>query len=258
MDLIFEKYHGAGNDFILINGFESQPDLSQEQVYSLCKRHTGIGADGLIIIKPSEEADFYMDYYNADGKLGSLCGNGSRCAVQFAYAKGIIEESCEFLASDGKHSASVLEGGRVDLKMAPVKEWEEHFDDLVIDTGSPHYIKEVYRLEKINVISEGRKIRCSETYQNHGINVNFVEENDSGFSMRTYERGVENETQACGTGAVATALALNIWGRAESPISVQAPGGLLEISFEKNEKGFHNIHLIGPAERVYSGKVRIQ
>lgn len=257
MEIHFEKYHGAGNDFILINGFESNPELTQKQVFTLCKRHTGIGADGLIIIKPSDQADFYMDYYNADGKLGSLCGNGSRCAVQFAHAHGIIQESCEFLASDGMHSAAVLKGGRIDLKMAPVLKWEEHIDGLVIDTGSPHYIKEVYRLEKINVLAEGRKIRCSETYQTNGINVNFVEENDSGFSMRTYERGVENETQACGTGAVATALALNIWGRAESPVLIQAPGGLLEISFRKTEKGFQDIHLIGPAQKVFNGHVSL-
>lgn len=264
--LKFYKYHGTGNDFIIINNFSGEiKGLSKEIIEYLCDRHLGIGADGLMILKKPRnkyragysEYDFEMDYYNADGSGATMCGNGGRCIVAFAYKTGIIKDKAEFKASDGIHQAVIHKSGTVELKMNDVDAVNRVGDDYTCYTGSPHYISFVDDIEKINVYKEGQKIRYSEKYKDAGINVNFVEAvNATTINVRTYERGVEDETLSCGTGSVASALTYaennNVYS---AQYTVNVKGGTLKVRFEKKEKRYVNIWLIGPAIFVYEGIV---
>lgn len=256
MPLHFHKYHGAGNDFIILDGRSKLPDLTPDFVAALCERHLGIGADGLIVLENEAMADFRMRYFNADGYPGSLCGNGGRCVTKFAADQGIIQTKTNFLTSDGIHHSEVLADGRVRLGMKDVSEFKELEADYVIDTGSPHYIKYVEDLDQIDVIEQGQSIRNSEPYKSEGINVNFVSYKAKRIFIRTYERGVEAETLACGTGVTAVAIAHCLRARLEGEQSVQVHtlGGMLEVDLKKcASQMFSSVYLTGPATHVFSG-----
>ncbi len=253
--IIFHKYQGTGNDFVMIDDRMQTFDRKDHaHIAQLCHRKFGIGADGLILIRNHKEADFEMIYFNADGYLTSLCGNGSRCAVKFAHQLGVVGISCRFMTVEGILNAKI-EGDLVHIKMPDVKEVEVSADHYFLNTGSPHHICYVSDIEKYDVFQEGRKIRIGAPYFEKGTNVNFVQSlGDSHIFVRTYERGVEDETLSCGTGVTAAALVEGLKG-AQSPVDVKTPGGDLRISFEKKPDGsFTDIYLIGPAEKVFSGE----
>ena len=257
MNIIFHKYQGTGNDFIMVDDRQGKfPSGDLEFVRKLCDRRFGIGADGLILIRNHPSLDFDMIYFNADGTQ-SLCGNGSRCAVRFANIAGICKEKTSFNTIEGELSAKIKDG-LVHLKMPDVKGIMNVGSDLFINTGSPHYIRYITDIKNFDVYNEGRSIRYSGLYGERGTNVNFIESRGKNeIFVRTYERGVENETLSCGTGVTACALAHASMG-AESPVSVSTPGGNLTISFKKLDNGqFREIYLIGPAEKVFEGKVNI-
>lgn len=260
MTLDFYKYHGNGNDFIMIDNREFVLRGDEYILFAkMCQRRFGIGADGLILIEPSDKADFDMRYYNADGRPGSLCGNGGRCAIRFAEHLGIITGKTRFLASDGIHEGKILPGKQVSLKMLDVHQVLHGDGDYIINTGSPHYIKFVNGLNELDVFDAGKKIRNSDPFKKEGINVNFTEMTDAGIKVRTYERGVEDETLACGTGVTAAALATSLeLGLDDGPneLLIQALGGELKVAFNKDSKNdFSNIWLTGGAQFVYAGKL---
>lgn len=225
-------------------------------VRQLCNRRLGIGADGLILIEQHAAADFEMVYFNSDGSQ-SFCGNGGRCAVFFANYLGIVGDNAEFLAIDGLHEAYLL-NGQVYLRMRNVESVEQFEDDMFLNTGSPHYVRFVKQLAELNVVEEGRKIRNSEVYRAEGTNVNFAEPTHEGkLYVRTYERGVEDETLSCGTGVTAVALASTYLGYA-SPVKLITPGGQLQVSFKTKETDhFTDIYLSGPVTPVYKGEISI-
>ena len=258
MIIEFSKYHGTGNDFIIVdNRTGKYSNLSTQQVNYLCDRRFGIGGDGLMMLEDAEGFDFRMRYYNADGKEGSMCGNGGRCLVQFAKDSGIDNSSYQFIATDGPHEAIILENGLIKLKMQDVKGIEENGNNKILNTGSPHYIEYVKNVADVDVFNNGRKVRYSEAFKKTGINVNFVERINDGIKIRTYERGVEDETLSCGTGATAAALASSEKD-GHQLINVKVQGGSLQIEFNRiNDQEFNNIWLIGPAQFVFSGIITI-
>jgi diaminopimelate epimerase len=260
MVIHFFKYHGTGNDFILIDGRDAEfTGLSNQAINKLCHRRFGIGADGLMVLKPVQDFDFSMEYYNSDGFPGSMCGNGGRCIVSFAKRLGIVDEFVHFIATDGPHTAFIDPDGRVKLKMQDVPEivMEKEYDFL--NTGSPHFVKFVDNPDLIDIVNEGKKIRHSSLFQPLGTNVNFVSRFEKGIYVRTYERGVEDETYSCGTGSVASAISFYIRNRdAGTTIPVKTLGGELKVSFEETSHlSFQNIFLEGPAQFVYSGLAEI-
>ncbi len=264
MNLGFSKYQGAGNDFVIIdNRNKNFPSEDYALVNTLCDRHFGIGADGLILIEEHESADFTMVYYNADGKPGSMCGNGSRCAIMFAIRLGMCGNTCTFEAYDGLHTGELIAGSvesrcEIKVSMSDVRNAELLDSDYVLNTGSPHYVRRVENTQTINVVEEGRGIRNSSRFQEQGINVNFIAEEGDHISIRTYERGVEDETLACGTGITASALACAMWGMvaaAEGRCALQALGGPLVVYFNQKGNEFTDIYLQGPACFVYSGEI---
>ncbi|AHM60477.1 diaminopimelate epimerase [Flammeovirgaceae bacterium 311] len=255
--LQFYKYHGTGNDFIMIDNRQEVFDKENlALVRQLCHRRYGIGADGLILIENSPETDFEMIYFNSDGSK-SFCGNGSRCAVYFARFLGIVNDNAEFKAIDGFHEAYML-NDQVYLRMRNVDRVEQFEEDMFINTGSPHYIRFVKELADMNVVDEGKKIRYSELYKAEGTNVNFAEPTHEGkLYVRTYERGVEDETLSCGTGVTAVALASTYLGYA-SPVKLVTPGGQLQVAFKtKGNDQFTDIYLSGPVTPVYVGEISI-
>lgn len=258
----FHKYQGAGNDFILIdNQSEIYSSLSTQQIKKLCDRHFGIGADGLMMLNKSDSYDFKMRYFNADGNESTMCGNGGRCIVKFALEMKIVSKNyTEFEAIDGVHSATILENENISLKMNNVKSIEKSEFGYITNTGSPHLVIFSTNINAIDLLKEARKIRYNDTFKKEGINVNYVEiKNDALFS-RTYERGVENETLACGTGAIAIALTYASLNHNENKLkyAVNAIGGQLEISFDTEDyKSFNNIFLAGPAAHIFSGNMNI-
>jgi len=254
----FCKYQATGNDFIMFDGRSQQMQLTSEQITHLCDRRFGIGADGIIILTEKPGYDFEMIYYNADGSQ-SMCGNGGRCSVKFAHHLGIHRGSYHFLAIDGEHSATMGDRNWVNLKMKDVHGIIKHYADSVVNTGSPHYIKPVANVKNYDVVGVGRTIRYSGEYGEGGINVNFVEDDDRSLYVRTYERGVENETLSCGTGVTAAALVYAHNDNGYNRIEIQTPGGHLAVEFDKTgEEDFENIWLCGPAERVFSGEAEIK
>jgi diaminopimelate epimerase len=262
MTVNFHKYQGNGNDFVIIDQGSLTDDLSAQQIQHLCGRRFGIGADGLIIVKSSDEFDFEMIYYNADGHEASMCGNGARCAVAFYFAKGKTGSSLSFQAYDGKHLGIVngeeLKGKRFDvsISMADVSGIEQGEGFYFLDTGSPHYVEFVERVAEVDVLAEGRKTRNSYRFAPGGTNVNFVEISGDRIFVRTYERGVEDETLSCGTGVTASALAAcQETGKQASQI--HTTGGEFRVSFEQDGEKFTNIWLSGPAELVFEGNVKI-
>ncbi len=256
MEIPFYKYQGTGNDFIMIDGESHKIELSLETIRQWCDRRFGIGADGLIILKKHPEADFEMDYYNADGSQ-SFCGNGSRCAQAFAYQLGWIEDTSKFIAIDGLHRGEKRLDGFA-TKMGDVHEVEFFEKDYIINTGSPHYIRFVKNVEQVEVEKEGAGIRYSERFKEKGINVNFVEETTGGIKVRTYERGVEAETFSCGTGVTAAAIAYLCKNKRQTDqLQVETKGGSLLIQLQqKGTYVFEEIWLAGPAEEVFKGGIK--
>ena len=258
MNIQFYKYEGTGNDFIILDNRTNEYDgLSKEQIRFLCDRHFGIGADGLMLFNNSPGYDFLMTYYNADGAQSSMCGNGGRCLVKFAYDRGLLLQNYRFLAIDGLHEAFFTQNGWIQLKMKDVTDVQHHFADSILDTGSPHYVKTVSDIWNINVAEEGKNIRYSHAFKEQGINVNFVQFADEKIIVRTYERGVENETLSCGTGVTAAALIAAHNELGFNRVEVQTPGGHLAVEFEKHENSFTNVWLCGPATYVFKGEIDI-
>lgn len=259
MKINFFKYQGAGNDFILIDHTNEQlKDIDNQLVEQLCHRRFGIGADGLMFITKHEDYDFEMHYFNADGKPGSMCGNGGRCIVAFAKQLGIIDRETNFLAVDGPHYARISENGEwIDLQMIDVDTITKDNEAYVLNTGSPHYVALRSDLKDFDVFSEGKNIRYNSAYAEKGINVNFVEDKGDHLFVRTYERGVEDETYACGTGVTAVAMAMakhkNQTGHIKTDIKVL--GGDIKIEFDYDGKVFTNVFLCGPAKLVFEGEV---
>lgn len=259
MKLHFYKYHGTGNDFVMIDDRAHAFDATDHgRIAHLCHRRFGIGADGLILLRSKPDFDFEMVYFNADGRPSSMCGNGGRCTVAFANFLGLINEHTHFLAVDGPHEARVAANGTVHLRMQDVARpvpAGEH--DAFLDTGSPHHVRFLPAgLAELNVFAEGRALRYGPPYGPAGANVNFVQvptDPAQPWAVRTYERGVEDETLSCGTGVTAVALAASARG-ATSPVRLSTPGGVLEVSFARRaDGGFENVWLSGPAVRVFGG-----
>jgi len=251
----FSKYQGAGNDFILVDNRNNAFDRADEVlVEKLCNRRFGIGADGLMLLQAKENYDFEMIYYNSDGKEGSMCGNGGRCIVAFARDLGIITDKTVFLAVDGIHHAS-LSADLVNLQMIDVNDFSRDGEAYVLQTGSPHYVEFVKNLNDKNVFQDGHAIRNNATYGKDGINVNFIEAEGEGYFLRTFERGVEDETYACGTGATAAAMAVALQQNLEGDINIpiRVLGGQLYISFHKKGHHFTEVFLKGPAQFVFEG-----
>ncbi len=261
MKIHFYKYQGAGNDFILIdNRADTVNHRDPQLIVRLCDRRFGIGGDGVIFLQSREGYDFEMVYYNADGQPSSMCGNGGRCIAAFAKFLGIVDSETNFLAVDGPHYAKISASGDwVSLQMIDVNDISRDEDAYILNTGSPHYVQLVDGLKEKNVYRDGYTIRNNDTYRKKGINVNFVEPLDSGYFVRTFERGVEDETFACGTGVTAVALAMakhnHQTGAINTPIKVL--GGDLNIRFNYDGDSFKDIFLEGPAVKVFEGMVEI-
>ncbi len=260
MLLHFSKYQGTGNDFILIDNRLNSIQLNSKQIAFLCHRQFGIGADGLMLLELEVGLDFKMVYFNSDGHESSMCGNGGRCITAFAKHLGIIADKAKFIAIDGLHEANINENDEVALKMKDVKTIEQQDNYFYLDTGSPHYVTVVNDLTHFNVYHEGKKIRYNDRFSETGTNVNFIEKNEDSVFVRTYERGVENETLSCGTGVTAAALVANMLGLSNSKNNCQLKtlGGNLEVTFEKVlQNTFYNIWLKGLAIKVFSGQIEV-
>lgn len=260
MELKFYKYQGTGNDFIILDNRDNAISLSHQQVQHLCDRKFGIGADGLMMLQLKQGYDFEMKYYNSDGKEGSMCGNGGRCLVKFAYDMGMRKSDFVFLASDGEHIAEIDPEGKVSLKMIDVNSVESADGDFVLNTGSPHYIKQVDDVHELDVYREGMGIRFSDTYCKEGINVNFVQvKEEDELVVRTYERGVEDETLSCGTGVTAAAIAFYHNEIGYNNVMVHTKGGVLRVEYDRTgDNEYRNIWLSGPATKVFEGKIIIE
>jgi len=262
MNLHFYKFHGNGNDFVIIDNHSNNISLSKLQIEKLCNRRFGIGADGLILLSPSNEHDFKMVYYNSDGNLSSMCGNGGRCIAAFANMLGVVGSKMNFEAYDGIHEAIIeaetLKSAEwdVSLQLADVGDVEVNNRYYFLDTGSPHYVQFVDDVDKIDIATEGKAIRISEQFKPHGTNVNFVEKADNKIIVRTFERGVEEETLSCGTGVTAAAIATSLQSGARS-VSVNTKGGDFTVNFDFIDKKFTNIWLRGPARLVYEGEINL-
>ncbi|RZS95470.1 diaminopimelate epimerase [Cecembia calidifontis] len=258
MEIAFYKYQGTGNDFVMIDDrSEAFPAQNLKLVQRLCDRKFGIGADGLILIRNRKGYDFEMIYFNADGSQ-SMCGNGARCAVAFSKFLGIIENETHFLAIDGPHDARVV-GDWIELGMSPVSSLSNAGEDFFVNTGSPHHVRFVEDVASYPVVKEGAEIRYSEPYAPKGTNVNFVTPiGPDEIHVRTYERGVEDETLSCGTGVTACALVFGYQNELHE-VKIKTPGGKLKVRFSENADGsFQNILLIGPAEQVFRGNMKVE
>ena len=257
MTTSFYKYQGTGNDFIMIDDRSLTFDADNlSLIQTLCHRRLGVGSDGLILLRTCEGYDFEMTYFNADGSQ-SMCGNGARCAVSFASFLGMCKEECHFMAVDGPHKANIKKS-IVELEMIPVVEFRKYGTDYFINTGAPHHIRFVENLDEYPIVAEGAKIRYNREMYPQGTNVNFVKEVGAGkLQVRTYERGVEDETLSCGTGVTACALLYGSQMDLEE-VTIETKGGTLTVSFESDRKGgYTNIRLIGPAQQVFQGIIHI-
>ncbi len=260
MELDFYKYQGTGNDFILVDNRDDRfPKKNTTLIKRLCDRRFGIGADGLILLENDKISDFRMAYYNSDGNESSMCGNGGRCIAAFARHLGIITNETNFTAIDGPHHATIAGNSEVSLQMKDVSDVRIEDSYVFLDTGSPHHVELADHLEMLDLKAEGSKIRYSALYGSDGSNVNFVAPiSDDEFMVRTYERGVEDETLSCGTGVTAVAIAMHATRRTSAnDIVLKTPGGMLSVSFDHDGNRYSNIRLTGAAEMVFSGKISI-
>lgn len=257
MELHFHKYQGTGNDFILLDNRDKQIQLSTGQIAFLCDRRFGIGADGLMLLEHADGYDFRMVYYNSDGSESTMCGNGGRCIAAFARKLGVINDKASFIAIDGPHEANFSGGDIVDLQMQDVSGIEEFADHSILNTGSPHYVLWTDDVATAPVFEQGRNIRNQ--FPPKGINVNFVQRTDEELIVRTYERGVEDETYSCGTGVTAAAIAASGHLTGNFTTAIKTPGGRLAVSFTKNAfNTATNIVLSGPAALVFEGNIAIK
>lgn len=264
MKIHFYKYQATGNDFVLIDNLAGEYTFSPKQIKTICDRRFGIGADGLMLIEKHPTSNFNLQYFNSDGSQ-SLCGNGSRAAVNMAASLGLVNGKARFNAFDGLHDAEIESGGIVRLRMNNVNEIKRVGDDFVINTGSPHFIRFVQNIKDVAVFQKGSEIRFSDQFLPAGINVNFVEiQPKNTIFVRTYERGVENETLSCGTGVTAAALAAS-YHQLQSPVSIKTMGGDLKVEFKMRHSGlppgqagtFEDIYLVGPAKLVFEGDLEL-
>src|SRR4030095_16571672 len=261
MTINFFKYQGTGNDFIVVDNRDNKySSLREYQVRALCDRRMGIGADGFMMLNAKTGYDFEMKYFNSDGRESSMCGNGGRGIIKFAYHLGIHKNEYKFWSVDGEHDAEIDTDGTVSLKMKDVERVKKIHGDFILDTGSPHYIKLVNDVMNVDVYKKGRDIRYSKDFEQEGINVNFVEQaDDDKIIVRTYERGVEDETYSCGTGVTAAALVCYHNENGFNDVEVKTLGGSLNIEFDRtDEDKYSNIWLCGPAEKVYQGSIEIK
>ncbi len=255
MEVPFVKYHGAGNDFVIIDNSSAAYTLTREAIAFICHRRFGVGSDGLMLIEKSEEAAFYMRYFNSDGNESTMCGNGGRCIAHFAHSIGLAGESISFMGIDGPHQATILAPDRIKLKMKNIDRVDHHPGYYFLDTGSPHHVVFKEDVRNTDVVTEGKNIRYSDKYP-AGTNVDFVEILDTNrIFVRTYERGVEDETLSCGTGVVAAAIATNISGNPKDVFIIETRGGELEVSFSYQKNEFIDVYLTGPVKFVFSGKI---
>lgn len=260
MRVQFEKYEGVGNDFIIVDNRDAVFDPTPEAVSSLCNRRFGIGADGMMLLERDPEYDFRMRYFNSDGPEATMCGNGGRCIALFALRAGVAGTVMTFSAVDGVHRGEVLScsgaRGVVALSMSDSSHIEEFAGGYFIDTGSPHYVVFVEDADAVDVFAEGRRMRrMDEFIRRGGANINFVQVLPGGaLKIRTYERGVEDETLACGTGAVAAAaIASHVRFPGRDTFELKAAGGRLGVSFRPDGGIFRNVVLTGPARCVFTG-----
>lgn len=257
MQLTFYKYQGTGNDFVIIDNREGIfPVNNPAYISFLCDRRVGIGADGLLLLENEAGVDFKMVYFNSDGNESTMCGNGGRCLVAFAKFLGIIKESAIFNAIDGRHTAKIDSNNQVRLQMQNVSEVREKENYTFLNTGSPHHVQLVDNLQDFDVYKEGAKLRYG-LYGEKGSNINFVEAKSANeFRVRTYERGVENETLSCGTGVTAVALAMHYTKKLKANlIRLHVEGGVLDVAFDYGKDGYTNVYLVGPTELVFKGEV---
>lgn len=264
MLLHFYKYEGAGNDFIIIDNRTNKLVLDKENIVSLCLRHFGIGADGLMLLEnKTNDVDFVMKFFNPDGSSEMMCGNGGRCVVKFAFDMGVIKEKKTiFLAPDGRHKAEILEDGNISLRMQDVSIFEAYEEGIWCNTGASHFVVACEEVKNEDVYNRGRRLRYDSRFEKHnGVNVNFYTKIDNNHLLvRTYERGVENETLACGTGITATAICYalkNNFVDGKHIINVSTLYNSLQVSFLKKSDSFLDISLIGPAKKVFEGDIVI-
>ena len=260
MNIHFYKYQGTGNDFVIVDNRDSRySSLATAEIEFLCNRKFGIGADGFMLLENQKGFDFKMIYYNSDGKESSMCGNGGRCIVAFAQKLGIIKDATHFIAIDGNHDPKVYDNEIVSLKMKDVIEIEENSTHFYLNTGSPHYVSFVSSLNDFQLVNEAKKIRYNERFKEKGTNVNFVEINDKDLLVRTYERGVEDETLSCGTGVTAVALCAALKAINGNPdnYDIKTQGGNVNVSFNRNGKTFTDIWLTGSAKFVFEGDIYV-
>jgi diaminopimelate epimerase len=255
----FSKYHGTGNDFILIDNRKLQWNPKQEEIARLCDRHFGIGGDGLMLLTEKPGVDFYMTYYNSDGRESTMCGNGGRCMIIFARSLALAGSETRFLAIDGEHLGKVTQKDSTDiisLKMKDVMVDEIDADHLFLNTGSPHYVIFTQEVETLDIIAEAKKIRFSARFRKEGTNVDFVEIRNDRLFVRSYERGVEDETLSCGTGVIASVLAHAVKNPARRTfMDVQTRGGTLRVLFHQEGNTFSDIWLEGSAVLVFQGEI---
>lgn len=260
MKIHFYKYQGTGNDFVIADNRKGELNgLTTAAIEHLCNRRFGIGADGLMLLNSHPDFDFEMKYYNADGQESTMCGNGGRCLVKFAAEMGIVRSNYRFLAIDGVHEASINIDGTVALKMQDVNDVKYQNGHFVLNTGSPHFVELTQNVWHEDVVKKGREIRFSPEFKEKGINVNFVQqtEHPDKIIVRTYERGVENETLSCGTGVTAAALVCFHNDNGFNRVEVKTRGGDLSVEFDRIGDNFRDIWLNGPAEKVFEGDIEI-
>lgn len=254
--LRFSKYHGAGNDFVMINAIKTPVSLTDDEVKAICDRRTGVGADGLIMILPSENYTFRMKYYNCDGHESTFCGNGGRCIAAFAVEERLAPQHLEYEAIDGIHKALVTKDFdnefTVSITMRDIESYDLTEERLLINTGSPHYVTRVQNLKAYDVRKHGADIRNDKNISKDGVNVDFMENIDNQYHIRTFERGVEDETLACGTGVTASAIAAALWYGGDN-INIRTTLATLNVRFEKSGNSIKNIVLSGPATHVFDG-----
>jgi diaminopimelate epimerase len=261
MKIDFQKYQGTGNDFVILdNRKKDYSSLTASHIRHVCDRRFGVGSDGLMLLNLKDGFDFEMKYYNADGRESSMCGNGGRCLVRFAYELGIHKGVYHFIASDGPHEAEIDTDETVSLKMQDVNRVSKFHGDFLLNTGSPHYVKMVTDVMNVDVFKKGRDIRYSKDFEQDGINVNFVEllSDDDKILVRTYERGVEDETWSCGTGVTAAALVCYHNENGFNDVQVKTLGGTLTVEFDRvDDNHYNNIWLSGPADKVFEGSIEL-
>jgi diaminopimelate epimerase len=260
MSIQFSKYEGTGNDFILIDDRKLLFPASGELISKLCDRHFGIGADGILLVQHSEGYDFGMSYFNSDGSMATFCGNGGRCITAFAHQMGITSNTCRFMAADGIHHAQITENNGtvmiVELEMQDPVIYNLDNNSCYLNTGTYHVVKFVDNPDDIDLIESGREIRFDARYEPHGTNVNFAKLLKKELYVRTYEKGVENETLSCGTGVTASAIAASLRYGGDS-FYVNTAGGRLFVSFARTGDVFKQVKLTGPAKLVFSGEIEI-